>query len=210
MTPAEITAALQVAFAQCELLFCSLTDRQKQILLQTLVEELVGNQGSDNTNPLDELTPEERQALLEFVKQQEGENSSWKIKLLNDWLENKSSGTVQFIRDRYGLVWLNQIQPVHLAQYYEQENTPGLSLKVGDRIEVSNSLWEWVQDEGPCTREWIPCTVIGIYDAVNSFAGADSPTTDSYTNCIIRFDSGVEYEIQGIYEWNSYHWRWPL
>ncbi|MFP5275246.1 hypothetical protein [Coleofasciculus sp.] len=25
---------------------------------------------------------------------------------------------------------------------------------------------------------------------------------------IVRFDHGMEYEIQGIYEWNRYNWRW--
>ncbi|BDI19545.1 hypothetical protein ANSO36C_53470 [Nostoc cf. commune SO-36] len=32
---------------------------------------------------------------------------------------------------------------------------------------------------------------------------------DSSTNCVVRFFNGAEYEIQGIYEWNRYNWRWP-
>jgi hypothetical protein len=152
-------------------------------------------------NPLDELTPEQRQALLQFVKEQEKQERPWKIKLLNDWLHDRNSGTVQFIRDSYGPQWLNRIKPMHLAQYFEAEtSSDSLRLKVGDRIEVSNGLWEWVQEDGPCSREWFPCTVVQL-----------SPRTDtdnSYYSCVIRFDNGSEYEIQGIYQWNRYHWRW--
>jgi hypothetical protein len=76
----------------------------------------------------------------------------------------------------------------------------GLKLKVGDRIEVSNGLWEWVQENGPCSREWFPCTVIGLSQ------GSDRDRL--YYNCVIRFENGTEYEIQGIYQWNRYNWRW--
>lgn len=205
MTPAEITAALQLAFAQCDVAFCSLTQRQKEILLQILIEELTNKQNNaDAGNPLDELTPEERDILLQFVKQQESQNERWKVKLLNDWVENRDSGAVQFLRDRYGLGWLNRIKREHLTAYLEREN-----LKVGDRIEVSNSLWEWVQEEGPCSREWIPCTVVSIYETNNGVFDRTYQESPTHTNCIIRFDTGIEYEIQGIYQWNRYQWRWP-
>ena len=209
MTPAEIEAALQSAFNRCNSASCPLTDRQKQILLQ-VVEELTRKhielldpiaQESDAANPLDELTPDQCQRFLQFVKEHEQQNRSWRIQLLNDWLQECDSGTVQFIRDRYGPQWLNRIKPVHFAKYAEIEGEEALKLKVGDRIEISNGLWEWVQETGPCSREWFPCTVIGV-DEAGDGDGAS-------TNCIIRFNSGTEYEIQGMYQWNRYNWRWP-
>jgi hypothetical protein len=210
MTQAEIEAVLQLAFIQCEAASCPLTEQQKQILLQVVTESVArealsssanGDEQSEIDNPLDELTPEQRQALLKFVKEQEKRALPWKIKLLNDWLHDRNSGEVQFIRDRYGPQWLNRVKPVHLARYFEAETpSDGLRLKVGDRIEVSNGLWEWVQEDGPCSREWFPCTVINI--------SQKSDSDGSYYNCIIRFDNGTEYEIQGIYQWNRYNWRW--
>jgi hypothetical protein len=210
MTDAEIEAVLQAAFIQCEAALCPLTDQQKQILLQVVTEWVTREQllasanrdrDDDTTNPLDELTPEQRQALLEFVKEEEKCDRPWKIKLLNDWLHNRNSGPVQFIRDNYGPQWLNRVKPKHLMQYFEAETwSDEIKLKLGDRIEVSNGLWEWVQENGPCTREWFPCTVVQI--------SQQSDSDGSYYNCIIRFDNGSEYEIQGIYQWNRYNWRW--
>jgi hypothetical protein len=208
MTPDEIEAVLQVAFIQCEVVLCPLTDQQKQILLQVFAEAMTreslralsdSNQEGESTNPLDELTSEQRQALLQFVKEEEKLDSPWKIKLLNDWLHNRNSGTVQFIRDQYGPQWLNRVKPVHLVQYFET-SSDSIKLKVGDRIEVSNALWEWVQETGPCSPEWFPCTVVRLSQA--------SDTDYSYHNGIIRFDNGTEYEIQGICEWNRYNWRY--
>ncbi len=210
MNPDEIEAVLQVAFIQCEALLCPLTDQQKQILLQVFTESVTreslkslanGNQEGEGANPLDELMPEQRQALLQFVKEQEKLDRPWKIKLLNDWLHDRNSGTVQFIRDEYGPQWLNRVKPVHLAQYFEAAtSSDGLKLTVGDRIEVSNALWEWVQENWPSSREWFPCTVVRLSQA--------SDSSDSYHNGIIRFDNGTEYEIQGICEWNRYNWRY--
>ena len=212
MTPAEIEAVLQAAFIQCEAMLCPLTDRQKQILLQVAIESVTrdllfssaeANPNSEDENPLDELTPEQRKALLEFVKQQETQDRPWKIKLLNDWLHDRDSGTVQFVREQYGPQWLNRVKPGHLEQYFKAEtSSDGLKLKVGDRIEVSNGLWEWVQEDGPCSREWFVCTVVRISQR--------SDSDGLYYNCVIRFDNGTEYEIQGIYQWNRYNWRWPL
>ncbi|MFW6358590.1 MAG: hypothetical protein ACOC0N_05165 [Chroococcales cyanobacterium] len=205
MNQTTIETALERAFRECEQLLSPLTPRQKQILRQILVEELKHYSGqserSETENPLDELTSEQRQALLNFVKVQEEENRPWKIQLLNDWLHNRDSGPVQFIRDFYGPQWLNRIKSVHLAEYLEENGQGnGLQLKVGDRIEVSNGLWEWVQDNGPCYREWFPCTVIAI--------SQDCDRDWDYTNCVIRFDNGAEFEIQGVYQWNRYNWRW--
>ncbi len=209
MTPSEFEAALQAAFNRCDAASCPLNEQQKQILQQA-VEKLTRKQtesldnspsGSELTNPLDELTPEQLQSFLEFVKEQEQQNRPWKIQLMNDWLQERNSGAVQFIRDRFGLSWLNRIKPVHFTKYVEIEVEEPLKLKVGDRIEVSNALWEWVQQDGPCSREWVLCTVIQVRETSNG-EGAS-------INCIIRFSTGAEYEIQGMYQWNRYNWRWP-
>jgi len=200
MTPDQIEAALQVGFKSCDAASCPLTDRQKQILLQ-VVEQIQGNSNFgvlEIANPLDELTSEELAAFLQFVKTQEGEDNIWKVQLLNDWLHENDSGEVKFIRERYGVQWLNRVQSYHFDQYAYFEDA--LKLRVGDRIEISNALWEWVQDDGPCKREWFPCVVVQV-DGINN-------GDDSVSNCVVRFYNGTEYEIQGIYEWNRYNWRW--
>ena len=204
MTKAEIEAILRAAFAQCEGTGWPLSEPQQQILLG-MVEALMQLQSGDRSlptepNPLDELTAEQRRALLQFVQEQEQQNHVWKAQLLNDWLHNRDSAAVQFIRDQYGLPWLERVKPAHLAVYAEQENAV-LTVKVGDRIEVCNSLWEWVQESGPCAPEWFLCTVIGMAEKTDN--------GQPYTSCLIRFDNGMEYEIQGIYRWNRYNWRWP-
>jgi hypothetical protein len=197
MTPDEIETAMLAAFNRCDTASCPLTDTQKQILLQ-VIEQIQGNStfGTSNVaNPLDELTPEELEAFLQFVKDEEQRNRTWKVQLLNDWLLENDSGRVQFIRQRYGLQWLNRVESCHFDKYSYFEDA--LKLRIGDRIEVSNALWEWVQDDGPCQREWFPCMVINVEEISES------------TNCVVRFFNGAEYEIQGIYEWNRYNWRWP-
>jgi hypothetical protein len=199
MSPDEIEAALQTAFNSCDVASCPLTEMQKQILLQ-VIEDIQENSYAglaDVANPLDELTPEELEVFLEYVKTEEQHNRTWKVQLLNDWLQQKNSGTVNFIRKRYGLQWLNRVEAYHFEKYSYFEDA--LKLRIGDRIEISNALWEWVQENGPCSREWFPCTVI----QVNQIGNGD----DSFTNCTIRFTNGSEYEIQGIYEWNRYNWR---
>ncbi|MEH2278070.1 MAG: hypothetical protein V7K40_25620 [Nostoc sp.] len=200
MTPDEIEAAMLAAFNDCDAASCPLTDTQKQILLQ-VVEQIQGNTSgaSGIANPLDELNPEELEVFLQFVKNEEQLNRTWKVQLLNDWLLENDSGTVQFIRQRYGLQWLNRVESYHFDKYSYLEDA--LKLRVGDRIEVSNALWEWVQEDGPCKREWFPCMVIQVEEISNG--------DDSSTNCVVRFFNGAEYEIQGIYEWNRYNWRWP-
>ncbi|MEH2466019.1 hypothetical protein [Nostoc sp.] len=200
MTPDEIEAAMLAAFNDCDAASCPLTDTQKQILLQ-VVEQTQGNTSgaSGIANPLDELNPEELEVFLQFVKDEEQLNRTWKVQLLNDWLLENDSGTVQFIRQRYGLQWLNRVESYHFDKYSYFEDA--LKLRVGDRIEVSNALWEWVQEDGPCKPEWFPCMVIKVKEISNG--------DDSSTNCVIRFFNGAEYEIQGIYEWNRYNWRWP-
>jgi hypothetical protein len=210
MTQAEFEAALQAAFEQCDIAGHPLDFQQKQILLKAFFETFFSEMatkaqsiGADSeSNPLDELTPEQRQTLLEFVREQENQGQAWKVQLLNDWLQSQSSGEVQFIRNLYGPQWLERVQDVHLTQYAEDL----LALRVGDRIEVSNGLWEWVQDEGPCSREWLSCVVINLTETCDT-ASTLPVSYQSHTSCTIRFENGSEYEIQGIYDWNRYNWR---
>lgn len=209
MTPREIESALKIAFDRCKAEGLPLQNEQMQILLQSAIAALgevsEPQQNGNGLNPLDALTPEQRQALLAYVETHNDSEQSWKARLLDDWLDGRDSGSVQFLRELFGVQWLEQVQPYHLAQYSQ---VAAMTLQVGDRIEVSNNLWEWVQDEGPCSREWVACTVISL----STTSAPASPTLpesySDYTNCIIRFDNGVEYEIQGIYEWNRYNWRW--
>jgi len=207
MTPDEIETAMQAAFNSCDAVGCPLTDAQKQILLQFVeqIQENSNSEASDIANPLDELSPEELEAFLEFVKSQEQRNRTWKVQLLNDWLLENDSGTVQFIRQRYGLEWLNRVESYHFDKYCYLEDA--LKLKVGDRIEICNALWEWVQEDGPCKPEWFPSIVIQINEISDVYDGLRL-RDNSCTNCVVRFFNGAEYEIQGIYEWNRYNWRW--
>ncbi|XHX76196.1 MAG: hypothetical protein RBJ76_17345 [Stenomitos frigidus ULC029] len=229
MTQSKLEAALNAAFNQCAAALQPLSDRQKQILLQvvlaTMQFEREGQQpererrataddANDISNPLEQLTIDEKQAFLSFLQQQENQNQSWKITLLNDWLAGKSSGTVQFIRERYGIQWLEQITPEQVAAYLGSNSSDGLKLKVGDRIEITNGLWEWVQENGPCSREWFPCTVVSLQDTKESsdvdsaLDGGIDAASSPETGCVIRFGDGTEYEIQGIYSWNRPNWRW--
>jgi hypothetical protein len=197
MTPDEMESALRAAFRQCEQANAELTRQQKELIWQAL-----GLQGNGE-NPLHQLTQAERQVLLRYIREQDEQQQDWKTTLLNDWLQGYNSGSVQFIRDRYGMQWLEQVQPTHLAEYINVNDDNTLMLKVGDRIEVCNGLWEWVQDNGPCGREWFPCRVIGL-----RAAEPDGEGVSCHASCVVRFESGMEYEIQGIYEWNRPNWRW--
>lgn len=205
MTPEELDAALQQVVEDCESAGCPLTVQQQELLRRGLSRQGAIAPATDSLsrNPLDDLTVEQRQALLKFVQEQEQQNRPWKMQLMNDWLAGQSSGTVQFIRDRYGVQWLEQIQPSHLAQYAESL----LRLKVGDRIEVCNTLWEWVQGDDLDNREWFPCTVVNLGEPEEPPDSSTRPPAQT-DRCVIRFDNGQEYEIQGVYEWNRYNWRW--
>jgi hypothetical protein len=198
MSQDEIQAALLDAFQRCQALGSPLSDNQKQILLQSLGQswENTNDNGLDNENPLDKLTSEELTAFLEFVQIKSVNNLSWKVQLLNDWLHGNDSGKVQFIRDRYGIHWLNSLEAHHLEKYRTD------TLKIGDQIEVCNALWEWVQDSGPCQKEWFRCMVISLEEIKNGDEG-----DEILTNCLVSFPNGVEYEIPGIYLWNKVYWR---
>jgi hypothetical protein len=195
MTPDEIESALQAAFYRCDAASCPLTDQQRQILLQMVEQDReishVHSYDDSDRNPLQELSEEELQIFLGYVKTQEMQNISWKVQLLNDWLHGQDSGEVHFIRQRYGLQWLDRLRSHHFDL---------MRLKVGDIIEVCNALWEWVQDNSPCQREWFPCSVIQVNETNDG--------EDNFTSCIVRFQNGAEYEINGIYEWNHCNWRW--
>lgn len=193
MSPSELEVALQLAFRQCVAQGYALSDRQQQIVRMALMTTVAAATNNGAANPIDQLTPTERQTLLAFIAQQAAAEQDWKAVLLNDWLRGQDSGIVQSLRERYGVQWLQQIQPSHLAKYDDCDTVP---LKVGDRIEVNNGLWEWVQDNGPCTREWFACTVVSLQ------------LVDNQTACILRFADGSEYEIQGVYDWNRTNWRW--
>jgi hypothetical protein len=207
MKKADIEAALQRAFSECNRYFIPLTRKQKEIILQLVLAELLSENSppASEKNPLDDLTLSEQKALLNYIRDTEPTHQSWKIQLFNDWLEGQDSGEVQFIRDTYGVQWLNQVQPVHIAQYLEKlQREDTLRLKVGDRVEVSSGLWEWISKNDVCPEEWFPCTVIRISQQPdNSEIRQNYPTT-----CTIRFDNGAEFEIQGVYQWNRYNWRW--
>jgi len=202
MSKAEIEAALQAAFSLCDSTGCSLSEQQKQILLhvtEVLTEKLLATSLSETVNPLDDLTPDQRQALLLFVAQFDRTSDAWKTSLLNDWLHGRDSGSVQFIRDRYGPQWLDAIQPSHLAAYDQDSRL--LKVKVGDRLEVSSSLWEWVPATDLDSREWLSCTVIRVFES--------SDNERAHLNCTVRLANGLEYDVNGMYDWNRLNWRWP-
>ncbi|MGB3616353.1 MAG: hypothetical protein WBA10_21355 [Elainellaceae cyanobacterium] len=203
MSQSEINAALQAAFRQCRRMGYGLTEAQQQLLCQVVFRQLglAGDAKACRDNPLDELTPEERRQLIQYVLQSKRQPLSWKILLLNDWLNGSTSGDVQFIRDRYGLQWLDRVEPEHLAVYLDDSESP---LSVGDRIEVSNGLWEWVQEQGPCQREWVACQVVSLSGGGD---GSEAPVSDRDCSAVVRFANGMEYEIQGLYDWNRYQWR---
>lgn len=189
MNPSEIETALKTAFRECLARGYALSDRQQDLILETVLARLFPEVDPEG-NPLEELSPEQYQALLEFIADQERNNCSWKASLLNDWLRDQDSGSVQFIREEYGFGWLNRVQPRHW-----QERPAFLS--IGDRIEVCNALWEWVQEGSPCGPEWFEAQVIGL-----------SSPSDPET-CRVRFDNGQELDIPGIYQWNRCNWRFP-
>lgn len=203
MTQAEIDALLRTAFAQCDEKGCPLDDRQKQILTQVAESFLDAVAIAPTENPLDALTDAHRQALLQFVVAQEEQGIRWRAALLNDWLRGQDSGSVQFIRDQYGPQWLNQVTDAHINQALNRDDT-SRHLHVGDRIEVSNRLWEWVQEGTSCDETWFPCTVVNL-----STLPVDGAIAEPSLTSIVRFENGMEYEIQGMTEWNAYNWRWP-
>jgi hypothetical protein len=194
MTPFEIETALKAAFLECDRKFCPLSDRQREIVLKTLLDRLLPPPTGED-NPLDELQDRERELLLAYIQTCEGGLQNWKIRLLDDWLLDRDSGSVQFIRENYGFSWLNRIRDSHIQAYLPEVPE---RLQIGDRVEISSNLWEWVLDRENA-GEWIEGTVVGLQDV------ADGET--SYAIATVRFASGMEIEIPGIYRWNRENWR---
>jgi hypothetical protein len=118
---------LQAAFNRCESAICPLTDRQKNILLQ-VVEELTQLSlmpdtiaaVSHSANPLDELTLTSATAFA-ICQIPRAKKIALENQLLNDWLQERDSGQMQFIRERYGPQWLNRIKPEHFNKYADEE-----------------------------------------------------------------------------------------
>ena len=187
MDPSAIETALTNAFRECLTQGYGLSDVQRELLLTVVLKTLFPNPDSE-TNPLEELTTQQQQALLDFIALAEQEDRSWKASILNDWLNNQDSGPVQFIREEYGFSWLNRVQPQHW------QNQKAV-LNLGDCIQVCNVLWEWVQDNDPRQREWFDCQVIQLIPEPGSEV------------CLVRFANGQELEISGIYQWNRCNWR---
>jgi hypothetical protein len=194
MMPSEIENALKSAFLECDRKFCPLSDRQREIILKTLLDRLTPAPTSDD-NPLEELGDPERELLLAYIQSHDEQSQNWKIRLLNDWLLDRDSGSVQFIRENYGFSWLNRVQDSHIQAYLPESLD---RLKVGDRIEVSSNLWEWGLDANDA-GEWITGIVVGLREVI------DGET--SYAIATVRFTNGMEVEIPGTYEWNRGNWR---
>ncbi len=206
MTPEQLAellqASLEAGFKHCDSLGQSLSETQRQVLRQVVTSRLqVGlrqpTAPEPISNPLEALTPEQRQSLFDYIAACDATGENWKTQLLNDWLYNRDSGAVQFIRDRFGADWLQQVQAQHLALYID---TPSAQLQVGDRIELANRLWEWVPSEG-AELEWYPGTVIRLFE----ITAAGNPLLSG----TIRMDNGWEFDLHGLYDWNRPNWRWP-
>jgi hypothetical protein len=204
MDAATLNELLHAMAAACAAARCPLGDRQQQVLHQAAMEFIQKlaqrTTHPDATNPLDQLTEAERQLVLDFVQRQTEQQLDWRATLLNDWLLGADSGPIQAIRDRYGIFWLTAIQSVHLAPYRNQQlDQP---LQVGDRIEVTNALWEWVPVDDSEKQDWFPCTVIQLS------ASPAAPPALPQVNGTVRFDTGDEYDIPALYDWNRPYWRW--
>jgi hypothetical protein len=193
--------ALEAAFRQCATAGMALNDVQRQILQQVtqtvLLKALTSPDAIDpEENPLDALTENQRQTLLDFVAECDRTTQNWKTILFNDWLQGRDSGPVQFLRDRYGFDWINRVQRQDINAYTEAEEQ---GLKIGDRLEVSSRLWEWIPEDLGEEPEWLPCVLVNL-----------TPPNDLETtlNGRVQFENGVELEIQGLNDWNKSNWRY--
>jgi hypothetical protein len=191
--------ALEAAFRQCGAAGMALNEVQRQILqqvTQTVFLKTLGNSetADPNENPLKALTEDQRQTVLAYIVECDRNNQDWKTTLFSDWLQGRDSGSVQFLRDRYGFDWINQIQPQHIAAYADRADG---GLKVGDRIEVSSRLWEWIPEDLGEEPEWIVCTVVNLSE----------PQDNAELNGMVQFENGLELEILGLNDWNQGNWR---
>ncbi len=193
--------ALETAFHQCGAAGMALNDVQRQILQQVtqtiLLKALTNPDDNPDENPLDALTEEQRQTLLGYIADCDRNAQDWKTTLFNDWLQGLDSGRVQFLRDRYGFDWINRVQPQDIAAYTGcDERAP----QIGDRLEVSSRLWEWIPEDLGEEPEWIVCTLVNL----TQFQDETEPTA---LNGTVQFENGVELDIQGFNDWNKSNWR---
>jgi hypothetical protein len=193
--------ALEAAFRQCATAGMALNDVQRQILQQVtqtvLLKALTSPDAVDPLeNPLDTLTEDQRQTLLDFVTECDRNTQDWKTVLFNDWLQERDSGPVQFLRDRYGFDWINRVQRQNIAAYTEGDEP---ELRIGDRIEVSSRLWEWIPEDLGEESEWIVCTLVNL-------TAPDSTEATSITGTV-QFENDLVLEIQGLNDWNKGNWR---
>jgi hypothetical protein len=194
--------ALEAAFRQCGAAGMALNDVQQQILqqvTQTILLKALANPDTDDPgeNPLDALTEEQRQTVLSYIADCDRNAQDWKTTLFNDWLQGRDSGQVQFLRDRYGFDWINRVQPQDIAAYTDCSEG---ELKIGDRLEVSSRLWEWIPESLGEEPEWIACTLVALTQPQSE----PNPTTLSGT---VQFENGLELDIQGLNDWNKSNWR---
>ena len=192
--------ALEAAFRQCGTAGMALNDVQRQILqqvTQTVLLKALSNPdiADSDENPLELLTEEQRQTLLDFVVECDRTAQDWKTVLFNDWLQGRESGQVQFLRDRYGFEWINRVQRQNIAAYTQTDEP---ELRMGDRIEVSSRLWEWIPEDLGEEPEWLPCTVVNL---------TQLDDIEITLNGTVQFENGVELEIQGLNDWNKNNWR---
>jgi hypothetical protein len=197
--------ALEAAFRQCGAAGMALNDVQRQILqqvTQTILLKALTNPDAPldddpDENLLEALTEAQRQTLLSYIAECDRNAQDWKTTLFNDWLEGRDSGQVQFLRDRYGFDWINRVQPQDIAAY------TGCSegeLKIGDRLEVSSRLWEWIPEDLGEEPEWIACTLVALTQTQDE-------TDSAYLNGTVQFENGLELDIQGLNDWNQSNWR---
>jgi hypothetical protein len=193
--------ALEAAFRQCATAGMALNDVQRQILQQVtqtvLIKALTTPDEIDpDENPLKTLTEDQRQTLLDFVTECDRNAQDWKTTLFNDWLQGRDSGSVQFLRDRYGFDWIDRVRRQDITTYAETEEQ---ELKIGDRLEVSSRLWEWIPEDLGEEPEWIVCTLINL-------TYPDSIVTTPISG-IVQFENDLVLEIEGLNDWNKGNWR---
>jgi hypothetical protein len=193
--------ALEAAFRQCGTAGMALNDVQRQILQQVtqtvLIKALMNPDAIDpDENPLDALMEDQRQTLIDFVTECDRNTQDWKTVLFNDWLQERDSGPVQFLRDRYGFDWINRVRRQDIDAYAEAEEQ---ALKIGDRLEVSSRLWEWIPEDLGEEPEWIVCTLVNLTQL-------DSMETNSIAGTV-QFENDLVLEIQGLNDWNKGNWR---
>ena len=55
---------------------------------------------------------------------------------------------------------MNSIKPIHWQEYLQKLRLTREKLQVGDAIEVSNGLWEWIPADAPDSCDWFPWEVM--------------------------------------------------